>query len=310
MGDKNVILAKQVDVSKFKYSTPRTLDNQSRSVYVNYEGGGLAIQTPLMSLPYGLGDWNDKNEESGKKDAIKKYDLNISFNGADSNPKVKELLDKMVEIEKKITDDAFENRVAWLNDDYDGIKSVVNKLFTPIVKYDKDKATKKIVGKYPPTMKLKLPYDSKNETFTFIAQDMGGDDVEFKSIMRNLKGAKARLIIQLSGIWIAGGRFGCIWKVVKARFEITKARNVDFIEDSDVEVDEEKEKDEDDELLKADALANAFAKKTTVEESDASDSEEEAEAAEEEEENDSEIEEPPPPPPVKKTSATKKPAKK
>jgi hypothetical protein len=306
MAEKNVVLAKSVDVSKIKYSAPRTLDNQSKSVYVNYEGSSITIQTPLVRLPYGVGDWNEKNAE-GKpsgEDKPKKYDLSFSFDGADSNPKVKELLDKMLEIEKKITEDAFENRLAWLDDDYDGIKSVVSKLFTPIVKYDKDKVTKKVTGKYPPTVKCKLPYDSRSEIFTFVSQDMNGEEIDFKTIMRNLKSAKARLIIQLSGIWIAGGRYGCTWKVVRGRFEVTKPTAVDFIEDSDVEVADD---DEDDAELKADALANSVSKvtlktsaPTTVESSD--------EEAADDEDDDSEVEEPPPPPPppAAKKKTTKK----
>jgi hypothetical protein len=307
MAERNVLLAKSVDVSKIKYSAPRTLDNQSKSVYVNYEGSSITIQTPLVRLPYGIGDWNDKNAE-GKpsgEDKPKKYDLNFSFDGMDSNPKIKELLDKMGEIEKKITEDAFENRLAWLDDDYDGIKSVVSKLFTPIVKYDKDKVTKKVTGKYPPTLKCKLPYDTRSDIFTFVSQDMNGEEVDFKTIMRNLKGAKARLIIQLSGIWIAGGRYGCTWKVVRGRFEVSKPNVVDFVEDSDVEVAEE----EDDEDLKADALANSVSTKATISSKTVVAESEEEEEAEEAEEDDSEIDEPPPPPPPpapKKKAAAKK----
>jgi hypothetical protein len=304
MAERNVVLAKNVDVSKFKYSAPRTLENQSKSVYVNYDGSPLTIQTPLLRLPYGLGDWNDKNaDDKTNTDKIKKYDLNFSFDGHENNPKVKELMDKMLEIEKKIIEDAFENRLTWLEDDYDGIKSVVGKLFTPIVKYDKDKVTKKPTGKYPPTVKCKLPYDTGIETFRFVSQDMNGDEIDFKTIMRSLKGAKARLIIQLSSIWIAGGRYGCIWKVVRGRFEVTKPSAVDFIEDSDVEIDEV----EGDIADKVAVLTGAVSKVavTTV-----PDSEEEAEEAEEvaEEDDDSEEEEPPPPPPppATKKKTTKK----
>lgn len=307
MAEKNVVLAKSVDVSKIKYSAPRTLDNQSKSVYVNYEGSSITIQTPLVRLPYGVGDWNEKNAE-GKpsgEDKPKKYDLAFSFDGADSNPKVKELLDKMLEIEKKITEDAFENRLAWLDDDYDGIKSVVSKLFTPIVKYDKDKVTKKVTGKYPPTVKCKLPYDSRSEIFTFVSQDMNGEEIDFKTIMRNLKGAKARLIIQLSGIWIAGGRYGCTWKVVRGRFEVTKPTAVDFIDDSDVEVADD---DEDDAELKADALANSVSKVTLKTPAPTAVESSEEEDAAEDEEDDSEVDEPPPPPPppAAKKKTTKK----
>ena len=275
MAERNVVLAKNVDVSKFKYSAPRTLENQSKSVYVNYEGSPLTIQTPLLRLPYGIGDWNDKNaDDKNNTDKIKKYDLNFSFDGHENNPKVKELMDKMLEIEKKIVEDAFENRLTWLEDDYDGIKSVVGKLFTPIVKYDKDKVTKKPTGKYPPTVKCKLPYDTGIETFRFVSQDMNGDEIDFKSIMRSLKGAKARLIIQLSSIWIAGGRYGCIWKIVRGRFEVTKPSAVDFIEDSDVEIDEADGDIADKVATLTGATAKVAIANTVVPESDDDDAEE------------------------------------
>ena len=237
---------------------------------------------------------------------MKKYDLNFSFDGHDTNPKIKELLDKMLEIEKKIIDDAFENRLIWLEDDYDGIKSVVGKLFTPIVKYDKDKVTKKPTGKYPPTVKCKLPYDTGIDTFRFVSQDMNGDEIDFKTIMRSLKGAKARLIIQLSSIWIAGGRFGCIWKIVRGRFEVTKPSAVDFIEDSDVE-DAGEDGEDADVSEKVAILTGAVSKVavTAIPDSEEEDTEEVAEAEEDEDSEDDEPP-PPPPPPASKKKTTKK----
>jgi hypothetical protein len=130
---------------------------------------------------------------------------------------------------------------------------------------------------------------------------MNGEEIDFKTIMRSLKGAKARLIIQLSSIWIAGGRFGCIWKVVRGRFEVTKPTAVDFIEDSDVEVPDEDETEDSTNNLTEKMSNVTIASKTTVVES----SEEEED---DNENDDSEIDEPPPPPPppATKKKTTKK----
>ena len=140
MSLNSVIVPSQVDVSKLKYSEPKQLENQSKTVYVNYDGDKLTIQTPLVNIPYNINDFNDENTK------YKKFDINFSFAGMDSNPKVKQFFDKMVEIEEKIKSDAFKNRQLWLRDDYDGIKKVVDKLFFPIIKYDKDKETGKVLG--------------------------------------------------------------------------------------------------------------------------------------------------------------------
>jgi hypothetical protein len=311
MSRSNVVLAKNVNVSKLKFSEPKTLSNGSRTVYINYESEKLTIQTPVQRLPYGIGDWNDTNN-AGKKseDSVKKYDIHTSFTDVDSNPKMKALLDKMHEIEKRIVDEAFEHRVSWLQDDYEGSRALVNKLFVQIIKIDKDKDTKKVVGKYPPTMKIKLPYDNRNESFSFESQDMDGEPLDFASIMTSLKGAKARLIIQLSGLWFAGGRYGCTWKVIRGMFEVTAKKSIaQFIVDSDDEIDDDVEEnhDESDQELAADAAeVTASISKLSVAIPTTPQVVEEEE--EEEEDEDSEAEEPAPPPPPKKV--TKKTVKK
>ena len=209
----------------------------------------------------------------------------------------------MVEIEDKVKADAFKNRQLWLRDDYDGIKKVVDKLFFPIIKYDKDKDTGKVMNRYPPTMKLKLPYDTAGRAFTFDACDMDNNEIVFADYLNRIKGSKARLIIQLTGIWIAGGKYGCTWKVVKGKFQMQSRSTYSFVEDSDDENAAEDNKSEQDEDLIAEAMAN----------SGVADKKKPAVLPDSDEDNDSELEEeeddtPPPPPPPKKPA--KKPASK
>ena len=140
------ILPKNINTANFKYSEVKTLTSGAKSVYINYGTGKLRIQTPVMYLPYGVneGGFEDKNakidpRKGEKKD--KKYDLTLSFKGHDENPKIESFLAKLKEIESKVIDVAFENRQPWFKDDYDGQKIIVNKMFSPIIKVDKDKNT-------------------------------------------------------------------------------------------------------------------------------------------------------------------------
>lgn len=316
---KMTMLAKSVDVSKLKFSPPKTLSNQSKSVYVSYEGDKLRIQTPILHLPYGVSDneaINKAMKKPGDADAgmPKKYDLSVSFRGMEDNPKVKELHDKMREIEARVVDEVFENRTTWLRDDYDGVKSFVAKLFTPIVKYDKNKETGKIENRYPPSMRIKVPYDEKTDTFLFKSEDMDSNELDFKSVMNRLKSARARLIIQFGGIWIAGGRYGCTWRVERAKFEVTSKSNVQFIDDDD-ETDGTQAKDtkhvddsdvDEDAITKVDEVTppkKLVEAMTRVTVEDSEDSEEEDESDEDDE--DEPVPAPPPPPPAK-TRKTKK----
>lgn len=323
----DTILAKNIDTSKLKYSDVKTLSNGSKTVYINYGSDKLTIQTPFMSLPYGVGDWNNADADKKKDDVGgKKYDLHLSFRDWEDNSKLRVLLDKMKDIEAKLKEDAYNNRLTWFNDDFDDSKALVDRLFTPILKYDKDKKTGKIVGKYPPTLKVKLPYDNKVDDFSFECTDMNGDDMDFKSVMTKLKGAKARLIIQLSGIWLAGGKYGVTWKVVKGTFDLPSKSKYDYIEDSDEE-HHTKRVEEGDDDLEEEAMSMAdITKKTSNLVVDSEEEEEEAPPkkgaakasvvipVEDEEEEEAEVEvdedsdidhEPSPPPPPKKKAAAK-----
>jgi hypothetical protein len=250
------ILPKNVDVSKFRYADIRTLASGSKSIYVNYGPQKLRIQTPVMYMPYGIGegfeDKTIKNPEV-KKNVDKKYDLTISFKGFDENVKIKSFLDKMREIETEIIDKAFENREPWFRDDYDGNKAFVSRMFSPMIKVDKDPKTGKVVGKYPPTLRVKIPYDGVNDKFNFDTFDMDNNETVFTDIISKLKGGRTQLIIELTGIWIAGGKFGCTWKVVSAKFQLSQNNKPKFIEDSDTEkVDDEEEEEEEVEVTAAD----------------------------------------------------------
>jgi hypothetical protein len=251
------ILPKNVDVSKLKYSDIRTLASGSKSIYVNYGTQKLRIQTPVMFMPYGIGEgYEDKTIKNPevKKNADKKYDLTISFKGFDENVKIDTFLNKMKEIEAEIIDKAFENREPWFKDDYDGNKAFVSRMFSPMIKVDKDPKTGKVVGKYPPTFRAKIPYDGVNDKFNFDAFDMESNEIDFTTIMSKLKGGRTQLIIELTGIWMAGGKFGCTWKIISGKFQLSQNNKPKFIEDSDTEKvdDEEEEQEEEIEATTAD----------------------------------------------------------
>jgi hypothetical protein len=243
------ILPKNVDVSKLKYSEIRTLASGSKSIYVNYGAQKLRIQTPVMYMPYGIGEgYEDKSKPELKKNTEKKYDLTISFKGHDENIKIQTFLDKMREIESEIIDKAFENREPWFKDDYDGNKAFVARLFSLMIKTDKDPKTGKVVGKYPPTMRVKIPYDNANDKFNFDTFDMENNEIDFHTILTKLKGGKTQLIIELTGIWLAGGKYGCTWKVVSGKFQLSQNNRPKFIEDSDTEKVNDDEEEEEEEL--------------------------------------------------------------
>jgi len=303
----SVILPKQIDLSKIRYSDLKTLKSGAKSVYVNYGTEKLTIQTPALHLPYGVSPpYSDKNDNSqtDENKFLPGSALDVSFRGMEENNKIKMFYDKLKELEQKIIDDAFENRQKWFKDDFDDNKAFVKKLFSPIVKIDKDKETGKELGKYPPTFKSKIPVDYKTEKPSMDCFDMDNNELDFLEIFKNLKGAKVVLIVQLTGLWFAGGKYGCSWKACSAKFQLSQNIKVQFVEDSgDENNDENLNEDEDEIEPDIDVVKSLKDKKKVViappiEDDDDEQEDDNNEEQEEEEEEEEEEEAPPPPPPT------------
>ena len=314
----NVLLPKQFNVDKIKYSEMKIMKSGAKSIYVNYQGYKINIQTPVLNIPYGVNDnMQFIKDDPKRKDETQKYDITVSFKGIDENQKIKVFHDKLIELENKILEDAFANRVAWFKNNFDGNKGTVSNMFSRIIRRDKDKETGMFADKYPPTFKAKIPYDSSEDKFDFDSYDMDNNEIDFKDYVSNLKGGKAQFIIQLTGIWFSAGMFGCSWKIVSAKFQKVNSSKITFVKDSD---DDNVDDDEDDDDIEVDteiisksvqkpqvATDAAAASATTVsktpvvsskeeEEEEEEEQEEEEEEDDEEEEEDTQVPEPEPEP--------------
>lgn len=300
----NVLLPKQFNVDKIKYSEMKVMKSGAKSVYLNYQGSKINIQTPVLSIPYGVNDNTQFIKDDPKrKDEARKYDITASFKGMDENPKVQAFHDKLVELENKICEDASKNSVAWFKKNFEGNKGAIENMFSPIVRRDKDKETGMYADKYPPTFKAKIPYNSEEDKFDFDCYDMDNNEVDFKDYVANLKGGKAQFIIQLNGLWFSAGMFGCSWKIVSAKFQKVNTSKITFVKDSDEENEDDQDEEDidvDTEVISKVAVATPVSvvaqdkKKTVVATSVvqppviSKDDEEEEEEDEEEEENDPE----------------------
>jgi hypothetical protein len=294
----SVILTKEFNAKNLTYSELKVLPNGiAKTVNIKYNDDRLTLQTPEMYVPY---DVNENVDDKG----MKKYDLNLSFRGYDTNPHLKRFFEVIQQIEDKVITDAVGNSLTWFKKKYTS-KDVVAALFSSSIRMDKDKETGEVLNRYPPTMKVRVPYDNKTSRFNFMAINSDDEDIDFGDVRADMKGGKARLLIQFGGIWIAGGKFGCTWRIFQGKFTpLKKARGVvAFRQESDDEdnaEDTNSKADTDDDLV-SDAVQAVGAVK--VEDSEEEVVEDEDSEVEEEEE---ELPPPPPPKPVKKVATKAK----
>lgn len=224
-----ITLFDKIDASKVTYGPPKNLDNGGKIIPVYHKNQPFIIQVPELLAPYGLSKWE------GDK-GLMKYHFDLSFGNKDEQPEKGIFLQKMLDIDQKFVQDALSNSMAWFKKKYN-TEDVIKALYTPLVKYGKDKETGEISDKYPPTFKAQIPF--KDGKFACEVYDNKRKLVNLNDL--ETKGSGVAAILQCSGIWVAGGKFGCTWRVVQMKInprnkKITGYAFVD--DDSDDEVTE------------------------------------------------------------------------
>ena len=136
-----------------KYSKPKVNSLGGRSVgIVNSKTSTvLNLSSPLM-LTWGVQSFTD--EKTGKVS----FDLALQFpNEGFETPAAKKFLANMMAFEKRIKEDAITNSKEWFSKPK-MTADAVEALFTPILKYPKNKDTLEADLTRAPTIKVKLPY--------------------------------------------------------------------------------------------------------------------------------------------------------
>lgn len=205
-----ITLGKNFDASKMKFGDVKAVGKQgAKIVYVSYNDKPLILQTPEMTSPFGISKFN-----ADQKGAADKFSLGLSFKNREYNTSMQKFFDSMVGFDNAMLDAAIDNSMAWFKSNYKS-REVVEALYTPTVKFAKDKQTMEITDKYPPTIRLSLPVkDGK------ISVDCFDDNRQPMELSENvdLKGSKITAIIQCSGVWLVGGnKFVPTWKVLQLK---------------------------------------------------------------------------------------------
>jgi len=175
----------------------------------------LTLHTPMM-MTYGV---NQRVNDDGTLN----YDMSLQFPRDEfSNKETQGLKTMMMEMEEKIIQDAFVNSRDWFGKKYSSI-DVLRELWSPMLKFPKNKDDGSTDTTRPPTLKVKLPIYKRD----------GKDDIKFdlfdtksQSIFPNeegqtpdelvQKGANVWCVITSGGIWFANGKFGVTWKLNQA----------------------------------------------------------------------------------------------
>ncbi len=207
-----------ISVSKIEFAPVKILDNGGKSVNIRYEGRNIMLETPSLNVPYGV---NVFDKTPG---APPKFSVDLSFRGADDNAGIRALQDFFEAFDERMVDAGVENASKWFKMANPN-REVIKAFYTPVVKVSRDAAGNP--KPYPPTVKVSLRKrkDGCFETDFYNGAERGSDgkitafskDTDINTILP--KRSQVTCIIQCTGVWFAGGKFGTTWKAVQMRVD-------------------------------------------------------------------------------------------
>ncbi|GAX85865.1 hypothetical protein CEUSTIGMA_g13281.t1 [Chlamydomonas eustigma] len=196
-----ILTAKTWDMNKVTFGELKTLETSSRIVYINYDGKPLYFQTPPMVSPFGVSKFAIDGTDT------KKYSIEIAFKNRETSARERMFFEKLQAFDRKVLDTVLENSGTWLKKKHNSLE-VIEALYTPCIKVPKDK-NGEATDKYAPTFRLSLPM--RGMDFMCTTEDAtSGLPLNLLDLEQTgaAKQALVTAIVQITGIWIAGGKFG------------------------------------------------------------------------------------------------------
>jgi len=235
------------------------LDSGGKQAYMNYDGGMFVFQTPNCRLPYGMSAFD--------KAGPVKYSAELSLQGHDeAGSKMSQFYDALTRLDDFMIEQGVKNSKQWFKADLS--RDVIKAFYSPMIRIPLDKDGNR--KPYPPTIKTSLRQKRDSQAFDVECYD------DKKQVYRGIpleellvKGAQVTCLIQCTGVWFAGSKYGLSWKLVQALITSLpqSARGLSFVDDGaetspaprrsaapvaqQVEEEEEEEEEEEDEVFQA-----------------------------------------------------------
>lgn len=211
------------NVADVKYSAPKANASGGKSINIlnPKTKSALRLSTPLM-LTWGASDFEGNQ----------KFEMSLQFPSEEyHSDDASAFLENMKAFEEKIKADALINSKEWFGKVHK-TSEVVDALFTPMVKYPKDKETGEPDKNKYPLLRVKIPMWDGVWKVLICDEDglklFPSPDKSVSTPMDFLsKGTNLAIIMQCGGLWFANGKFGVTWRLVQAVVQKPKASLMD-----------------------------------------------------------------------------------
>jgi len=215
---ERIVDATKLNINDIIFCAPKASQQGSKSVNLLNKATktGLTLSTPLM-LTWGATDYKAEGEEKGNG----KFEMSLQFpNDEYKTEDTDAFLNNMEALESTIKTNALVYSKEWFGKVHKS-SEVVDALWTPMLKYPKDKTTGEYDRSKKPTLRVKLPQWEgvwKSEVYDEDGNKLfpSKENASITPMDYLKKGVNIMCLIQFAGIWFVNGKFSASWKLIQA----------------------------------------------------------------------------------------------
>jgi hypothetical protein len=211
------------DASNVSITAPKLLPSGAKQAYLNYDSRKLTMQIGSLPVPYGMSVYD--------KAGPVKYSVDLSLRGYEGeNPKAKAVFDAFSQLDEFMIQQGVKNSKAWFKQDLS--RDVVKAFYTPSLRFSKDADGNP--KPYPPTVKVALKQrDGKFDTRVYDDKKRELTELPMEDIL--VKGANITVLMECTGVWFAGSKYGISWKAIQIRVDSLpdRIRGFAFLDDGE-----------------------------------------------------------------------------
>jgi hypothetical protein len=222
--------------SAISFGQPKPTSVGGKSVGIFAGKGMLKIKMPPKMRCWGA----EKFVPQDGSAVADKYTMTLQFPRAEyKTPEFDAALRNLLELENRILDEA--TKADWFKPKKS--REVINAMWTPFVKWPKKESGEPDMENplKSPSLKVKLAQWEGEYKFKIFNQEKEIIFPKGSAIIEDIipKGCEISCILQCSGLWFAGGRFGATWKlfqgvvIPKAQLSLDMC-HIDFGEEVEV----------------------------------------------------------------------------
>jgi len=223
----SVVAPSAFKVSNVSFSAIKMLDSGGKQAYVNYASKPLVMQVGSLETPFGMSVFD--------KVSPPKYSIELNLRGHDdpkTNPNVASIFNALTALDEHMIEQGVKNSRAWFKSDMS--RDVVSALYSPCLKIARDAEGNP--KPYPPSLKIQLRQkDGKFEPAVYDEHKRPMEGVPLEDVL--VKRALLTVLMQCTGVWFAGGKFGLSWKAIQIRADKIpeRIRGFAFLDEGDAE---------------------------------------------------------------------------